>query len=74
MGGCLCTNWRKLDRSELRLLPDAIANGGSSFYLMALVPDMLPKLGGSHIVFSPHYHPTRECCHHFTDEETKARC
>lgn len=42
--------------------------------LMALVPDMLPKLGGSHVVFSPHYHPTRECCHHFTDEETKARC
>lgn len=43
--------------------------------LMAPVPNLLHKLGGSQIVFSPDKQPARECClTHFTDEETKARC
>lgn len=39
--------------------------------LVAIVADLLPKLGGSHIVFSPHNHPTSECCPHFTDEDNR---
>lgn len=55
MGGCPRTNWRKLDRSELTgMWSDATDNGGSSSYLMAPVPNLLRKLGSSHIVFSPY--------------------
>lgn len=43
--------------------------------LVAPVSKLLPKLGGLHIVFSPHNLSAKECyLTHFTDEETKARC
>lgn len=44
---------------------------GPPLDLVAIVADLLPKLGNSHIVFSPHNHPTSECCPHFTDEDNR---
>lgn len=73
MGGCLCTNWRKLDGSELECCQMPLLIVGPLLDLVAPVLNLLPKLGGSHIVFSPHNHPTRKCSY-FTREETKSRC
>lgn len=44
---------------------------GPPLDLVAIVADLLPKLGGSQIVFSSHNHPTNEYCPHFTDEDNR---
>lgn len=49
-----------------------LAAAGPLLDLVVSVPNLLPKWGGSHIVFGSDNHSVRKCCPHFTDEGAEA--